>query len=110
MRWGAVHPPQTPVNLTDTPRLITLVLYGGGLRVTECLSLRVHDVDFDRHELLVRQRHPAERPDELRRGDGGGRAEAVRSGMGVDAVVLGLTLTRGCQVTVNTTRKPRSRS
>lgn len=41
-------------HLTGTPRLIAVVLYGGGLRVTECLSLRVHDVDFDRHELLVR--------------------------------------------------------
>jgi integron integrase len=41
-------------HLTGTPRLIAVLLYGGGLRVTECLSLRVHDVDFDRHELLVR--------------------------------------------------------
>ncbi|WP_390621245.1 integron integrase [Urbifossiella limnaea] len=40
--------------LTGTPRLIALLLYGGGLRVSECLNLRVHDVDFDRHELLVR--------------------------------------------------------
>lgn len=62
----AVRPKRLPVvlsraevqrvlsHLTGTPRLIALVLYGGGLRVTECLSLRVHDVDLDRHELLVR--------------------------------------------------------
>ena len=29
-------------------------MYGGGLRVTECVSLRVKDIDFDRGELLVR--------------------------------------------------------
>jgi integron integrase len=41
-------------HLDGTPRLIAVLLYGGGLRVTECLNLRVQDVDFDRHELLVR--------------------------------------------------------
>jgi len=41
-------------HLDGTPRLIALLLYGAGLRVTECLSLRVHDLDFDRHEILVR--------------------------------------------------------
>jgi integrase len=41
-------------HLDGTPRLIALLLYGAGLRVMECLTLRVHDVDFDRHELLVR--------------------------------------------------------
>jgi integron integrase len=41
-------------HLDGTPRLIALVLDGAGVRVMECLTLRVHDVDFDRHELLVR--------------------------------------------------------
>lgn len=41
-------------HLERTPRLIALLLYGAGLRVMECLSLRVHDLDFDRHEILVR--------------------------------------------------------
>jgi integron integrase len=41
-------------HLDGTPRLITLILYGSGLRVTEALGLRVHDLDFDRRELLVR--------------------------------------------------------
>ena len=41
-------------HLDGTPRLMALLLYGAGLRVMECLSLRVHDLDFDRHELLVR--------------------------------------------------------
>jgi integron integrase len=41
-------------HLEGTPRLITLLLYGSGLRVLEALSLRVHDLDFDRAEVLVR--------------------------------------------------------
>lgn len=35
-------------------QLITQLLYGSGLRVTECLSLRVKDLDFDREEVTVR--------------------------------------------------------
>jgi integron integrase len=40
--------------LEGTARLCALLMYGGGLRVSECLSLRVKDVDFERRELLVR--------------------------------------------------------
>jgi site-specific recombinase XerD len=29
-------------------------MYGAGLRVSECVSLRVKDVDFERHESVVR--------------------------------------------------------
>ena len=29
-------------------------MYGGGLRVSECVSLRVKDVDLDRCEIVVR--------------------------------------------------------
>jgi integron integrase len=36
------------------PRLCATLMYGSGLRVTECLSLRVQDIDFDRREILVR--------------------------------------------------------
>lgn len=36
------------------PRLMGTLLYGCGLRVLECARLRVKDLDFDRHELLVR--------------------------------------------------------
>ena len=36
-------------------RLIGLLLYGGGLRLTECLTLRVKDLDLERGELLVRR-------------------------------------------------------
>ncbi|HEU4993154.1 MAG TPA: integron integrase [Luteimonas sp.] len=36
------------------PWLIASLLYGTGLRLMECLRLRVHDVDFARNEILVR--------------------------------------------------------
>lgn len=36
-------------------RLIGLMLYGSGLRLLECLRLRVKDVDLDRGEILVRR-------------------------------------------------------
>jgi integrase len=41
--------------LTGTPRLIVMVLYGSGVRLEECLALRVKDLDFDRHQIIVRQ-------------------------------------------------------
>ena len=34
--------------------IITQLLYGSGLRVTECLTLRIHDLDFERNEITVR--------------------------------------------------------
>ena len=41
-------------SLDDPPKLCAQLMYGGGLRVLECLQLRVKDVDFDRGELTVR--------------------------------------------------------
>ena len=35
--------------------LVALLLYGAGLRLMECLTLRVKDLDFDRRELTVRR-------------------------------------------------------
>ncbi len=35
-------------------RLAALLLYGGGLRLLEVIRLRVHDLDFDRGELIIR--------------------------------------------------------
>ena len=35
-------------------RLAAQLLYGSGLRLTECLRLRVKDVDFDMHMIVVR--------------------------------------------------------
>ena len=41
-------------NLTGTPKLIAQVMYGGGLRVMETMRLRVKDIDFDNHQVVVR--------------------------------------------------------
>jgi integron integrase len=39
----------------DSPyRLIATLLYGSGLRLAEALHLRVHDVELDRREILIR--------------------------------------------------------
>jgi integron integrase len=40
--------------LSGTPRLMAELMYGSGLRLTELLSLRIKDVDLDRHQLIVR--------------------------------------------------------
>jgi integron integrase len=40
--------------LSGTYLLICQLLYGCGLRVSECLSLRIQDIDFDRGEIIVR--------------------------------------------------------
>ncbi len=34
--------------------LMAKVIYGGGLRLQECLNLRIKDIDFRRHRLIVR--------------------------------------------------------
>ena len=41
--------------LTGTERLVVMLLYGAGLRLEECLALRVKDLDFDRRQIVVRQ-------------------------------------------------------
>ena len=40
--------------LEGAPRLVCTLLYGAGLRLLECLQLRVKDLDFDRGEIVVR--------------------------------------------------------
>ena len=40
--------------LDGIPRLVCSLLYGCGLRLLECLRLRVKDIDFDRNEIAVR--------------------------------------------------------
>ena len=40
--------------MEGTPRLVATLLYGSGLRVLECLQLRVKDIDFASHEITVR--------------------------------------------------------
>lgn len=40
--------------LHGTPRLMAILMYGSGLRLLECARLRVQDVDFQRHQIVVR--------------------------------------------------------
>lgn len=42
-------------NLSGIPWLMSNLLYGCGLRLMECVRLRVKDVDFDRRSLIIRQ-------------------------------------------------------
>ncbi len=39
--------------LTGTPHLVASLLYGAGLRLNECLRLRVKDIDFDYGQITV---------------------------------------------------------
>lgn len=41
-------------NLQGTHALMAKLLYGSGLRLTECLRLRIQDVDFGQNQLYVR--------------------------------------------------------
>lgn len=70
-RWAGVvrakEPKRVPVVLTPDevravlralhgmPRVISLLLYGSGLRLLECLDLRVKDMDFERGEIRLRR-------------------------------------------------------
>ena len=41
--------------LEGVPRLVVMLLYGAGLRLQECLALRVKDLDMERREITVRR-------------------------------------------------------
>ena len=41
--------------LQGTPQLMARLLYGTGLRLIECLRLRVKDIDFERGQVVVRE-------------------------------------------------------
>lgn len=41
-------------NMTGVYKLIAQIMYGGGLRVMETLRLRVKDIDFANHQIIVR--------------------------------------------------------
>jgi integron integrase len=40
--------------MTGLPQLMTKILYGSGLRIMECLRLRIKDIDFGNHQIIVR--------------------------------------------------------
>jgi len=41
-------------HMRGAPRLMAKIMYGSGLRVMECMRLRVKDIDFDNHQIIVR--------------------------------------------------------
>ncbi len=41
-------------NMSGVLQLIASLLYGGGLRLNECLRLRIKDVDFDYKQIIIR--------------------------------------------------------
>jgi integron integrase len=41
--------------MNGTPHLVLLLLYGAGLRLLECLRLRIKDIDFAGHEIRLRE-------------------------------------------------------
>jgi integrase len=43
--------------LSGTPQLVVKLLYGSGVRLMECLRLRIKDVDFARGEITIRGSH-----------------------------------------------------
>jgi integron integrase len=40
-------------NLKGVPKLMAQLLYGSGLRISECVTLRVKDLDFDYRQIIV---------------------------------------------------------
>jgi len=50
------HEVRQPLEELDgVPALVATLLYGGGLRLLECLRVRIKDIDFARSELTVRR-------------------------------------------------------
>lgn len=41
-------------NLSGVKKMIASLLYGSGLRISECLRLRILDIDFDYHQIEIR--------------------------------------------------------
>jgi len=42
-------------NMSGLAKLMTKILYGSGLRIMECLRLRVKDIDFGNRQIIVRE-------------------------------------------------------
>ena len=41
-------------HLAGTSKLVCILLYGSGLRLLECLRLRIQDIEFERYQIIVR--------------------------------------------------------
>jgi integron integrase len=41
-------------SMTGVPQLMTKILYGSGIRLAECLRLRVKDIDFGNRQIMIR--------------------------------------------------------
>ena len=41
-------------SMRGVPRIMTKILYGSGLRLMECIRLRVRDIDYEHHQIIVR--------------------------------------------------------
>ncbi len=41
-------------SMRGIPRLMAKILYGSGLRLMECMRLRVKDIDFENHQIIIR--------------------------------------------------------
>jgi integrase len=61
--------------LDGVEALVAGVLYGGGLRLMEALRLRVHDVEFQRRQITVRQGKRTMLPATVGIAEGYGRVE-----------------------------------
>jgi integrase len=69
------------VALQGAPRLIGVLMYGAGLRLLDCCRLRVKDVDFAAHQLVVRSgKGDRDRVDTAARGGRAGAGTAARLG------------------------------
>jgi site-specific recombinase XerD len=44
----------TVTRMTETTRLMAELIYGTGMRIGECVNLRVKDIDFDHRSITVR--------------------------------------------------------
>ena len=53
--------------MNGTPRLVATLLYGTGMRLLECLRLRVKDVEFGNNRILVRDTKGSETASSLSR-------------------------------------------
>lgn len=90
--------------LDDPARLCCALMYGAGLRISECMSLRLKDVDLDRSEITVRggkgdkdRRAPLPQMCRVALLEQMGRARAVHRGdaaHGVRTTALGTSLQR----------------